>query len=124
MHETKPQTLFLESCSSNMVVELGSQKKLFCRIFFKRLWKRDKTTATRISRSRLSQMNRVEGNPPFVLASDNLYLYRNLVETKPAPPSPTRTTPPTSAIRTAWFSLLVLPIASCHDALQSQKSPT
>jgi hypothetical protein len=58
MHETKPQTLFLESCSSNMVVELESQKKLFCRTFFKRLWKRDKKTATRISRSRLSQMNR------------------------------------------------------------------
>ena len=58
MHETKPQTLFLESCSSNTVVELESHKKFFCRIFFKRLWKRDKKTATRISRSRLSQMNR------------------------------------------------------------------
>jgi hypothetical protein len=52
-----PKGLFLESCSSNTVVELESQKKLFCRIFFKRLWKRDKKTATRISRSRLSQMN-------------------------------------------------------------------
>jgi glyoxylase-like metal-dependent hydrolase (beta-lactamase superfamily II) len=29
-----------------------------------------------------SQYLRVEGNPPFVLASDNCYLYRNLVEHK------------------------------------------
>ncbi|MGA7921032.1 MAG: N-acyl homoserine lactonase family protein [Candidatus Acidiferrales bacterium] len=29
-----------------------------------------------------SQYLRVEGNPPFVLASDNCYLYRNLIERK------------------------------------------
>ena len=30
-----------------------------------------------------SQYIRVDGNPPFVLASDNVYLYRNLAEHKP-----------------------------------------
>jgi len=30
-----------------------------------------------------SQYIRVDGNPPFVLASDNCYLYRNLAERKP-----------------------------------------
>jgi hypothetical protein len=31
-----------------------------------------------------SQYLRVEGNPPFVLASDSVYLYRNLAEHKPS----------------------------------------
>lgn len=31
-----------------------------------------------------SQYLRVDGNPPFVLASDNVYLYRNLAEHKPS----------------------------------------
>jgi hypothetical protein len=29
-----------------------------------------------------SQYLRVDGNPPFVLASDNCYLYRNIAEHK------------------------------------------
>ena len=31
-----------------------------------------------------SQYLRIDGNPPFVLASDNVYLYRNLAEHKPS----------------------------------------
>ena len=74
-----------------------------------------------------SQYLRVEGNPPFVLASDNCYLYRNLVEHKA---SATFSDTDHSAnirnqermIELAGGNLdRVLP---GHDALQFQKYPT
>jgi glyoxylase-like metal-dependent hydrolase (beta-lactamase superfamily II) len=55
-----------------------------------------------------SQYLRVEGNPPFVLASDNVYLYRNLAEHA-------------RMIELAGSPDRVVP---GHDALQFQKFPT
>lgn len=74
-----------------------------------------------------SQYLRVEGNPPFVLASDNCYLYRNLVEHKA---SATFSDADRAAnirnqermIQLAGGNLdRILP---GHDALQFQKYPT
>jgi glyoxylase-like metal-dependent hydrolase (beta-lactamase superfamily II) len=48
-----------------------------------------------------SQYLRVDGNPPFVLASDNSYLWHNLRERKASAHFRTPTTPPTSRIRRA-----------------------
>lgn len=73
-----------------------------------------------------SQYLRIEGNPPFVLASDNCYLYRNLAEHKA---SATFSEADHSAniknqermIQLAGSSERVVP---GHDALQFQKFPT
>jgi glyoxylase-like metal-dependent hydrolase (beta-lactamase superfamily II) len=73
-----------------------------------------------------SEYLRVEGNPPFVLASDNVYLYRNLAEHKP---SATFSEADSSAnlkqqermIQLAGSADRVVP---GHDPLQFQKFPS
>jgi glyoxylase-like metal-dependent hydrolase (beta-lactamase superfamily II) len=73
-----------------------------------------------------SQYLKVEGTPPFVLASDNVYLYRNLAEHKPgATFSPTDRVANVSAqqrmIEMAGSPDRVIP---GHDALPFSKYPT
>ena len=73
-----------------------------------------------------SQYLKVEGTPPFVLASDNVYLYRNLAEHKPgATFSPTDRAANVSAqqrmIEMAGSPDRVIP---GHDALPFSKYPT
>src|SRR6202163_2666391 len=48
-----------------------------------------------------SQYLKIAGQPAFVLASDNSYLWRNLESTRPARHFPRPTTPPTSKIKRA-----------------------
>jgi glyoxylase-like metal-dependent hydrolase (beta-lactamase superfamily II) len=73
-----------------------------------------------------SQYLRVEGNPPFVLASDNLYLYRNLVEHKA---SATFSEADHAANIRNQYRMVQLAgspdrVVPGHDALQFQKFPT
>jgi glyoxylase-like metal-dependent hydrolase (beta-lactamase superfamily II) len=73
-----------------------------------------------------SQYLRVDGRPPFVLASDNVYLYRNLVEHRPSATFSEADYPANLRNQTRMIELAgsidrVLP---GHDALQTQKYPT
>jgi glyoxylase-like metal-dependent hydrolase (beta-lactamase superfamily II) len=74
-----------------------------------------------------SQFLRVEGNPPFVLASDNVYLYRNLTEHKP---SATFTEADHAANIAAQSRMIEFAggnpdrVIPGHDAAQFQKYPT
>jgi len=73
-----------------------------------------------------SQYIRVEGNPPFVLASDNCYLYRNLAEHKASATfskddEPANIRNQGRMIQLAGSADRVVP---GHDALQFQKFPT
>lgn len=73
-----------------------------------------------------SQYLRVDGNPPFVLASDSAYLYRNLAEHKPSATFteadyPANIKNQERMIQLAGTSDRVVP---GHDALQFQKFPT
>jgi glyoxylase-like metal-dependent hydrolase (beta-lactamase superfamily II) len=72
-----------------------------------------------------SQYLRVEGNPPFVLASDSVYLYRNLAEHKPSATFseadyPANVENQERMIELAGSADRVVP---GHDALQFQKFP-
>jgi len=73
-----------------------------------------------------SQYLRVEGNPPFVLASDNCYLYRNLTEHKA---SATFSEADQAANIKNQSRMIELAgsadrIVPGHDMLQFQKFPT
>jgi glyoxylase-like metal-dependent hydrolase (beta-lactamase superfamily II) len=75
-----------------------------------------------------SQYLRVEGNPPFVLASDNVYLWRNLAEHKASAMGvfseadlPANIKNQARMIELAGSPDRVIP---GHDALQFQKFPT
>jgi glyoxylase-like metal-dependent hydrolase (beta-lactamase superfamily II) len=74
-----------------------------------------------------SQYLRVEGNPPFVLASDNCYLYRNLIERKA---SATFSDADHAANIRNQARMIQLAggnmdrVIPGHDALQFQKYPT
>jgi glyoxylase-like metal-dependent hydrolase (beta-lactamase superfamily II) len=73
-----------------------------------------------------SQFIRVEGKLPFVLASDNVYLYRNLAEHKPSATFTEADYPANLAaqermIRLAGSADRIVP---GHDALQFAKFPT
>ncbi len=73
-----------------------------------------------------SQYLRVDGNPPFVLASDNVYLYRNLAEHKPSATFseadyPANIKNQARMIELAGSAERVIP---GHDALQFQNFPT
>lgn len=74
-----------------------------------------------------SQYLRVDGNPPFVLASDNVYLYRNLAEHKPSATFSDADHAANLAAQSRMIELAagnpdrVLP---GHDAAQFQKYPT
>jgi glyoxylase-like metal-dependent hydrolase (beta-lactamase superfamily II) len=75
-----------------------------------------------------SQYLRVEGNPPFVLASDNIYLWRNLTEHKASAmgvfceaDTPANIKNQARMIELAGSPDRVIP---GHDALQFQKFPT
>lgn len=73
-----------------------------------------------------SQYLRVEGQPTFVLASDNVYLYRNMVEHKPSATFSEQDYPANVANQARMIGLAgsidrVLP---GHDVLQTQKYPT
>src|SRR5271157_2033758 len=74
-----------------------------------------------------SQYLRVDGNPPFVLASDNVYLYRNLAEHKP---SATFSDADHAANIAAQSRMIELSagnpsrVIPGHDAAQFQKYPT
>jgi len=74
-----------------------------------------------------SQYLRVDGNPPFVLASDNVYLYRNLAEHKP---SATFSDADHAANIAAQSRMIELAagnpdrVIPGHDAAQFQKYPT
>jgi len=73
-----------------------------------------------------SQYLRVEGNPPFVLASDNCYLYRNLQEHK-ASATFTVTDQPANIRNQARMVELAGSadrVVPGHDLLQFQKFPT
>lgn len=73
-----------------------------------------------------SQYIRVEGNPPFVLASDNCYLYRNLIEHR-ASATFTEADQPANIrnqermVQLAGSADRIVP---GHDALQFKKFPT
>lgn len=73
-----------------------------------------------------SQYLRVEGNPSFVLASDNVYLYRNLTDHKPSATFseadiPANLKQQERMIQLAGSADRVVP---GHDPLQFQKFPT
>jgi len=74
-----------------------------------------------------SQYLRVDGNPPFVLASDNVYLYQNLAEHKPSATFSDADHAANIATQSRMIELAggnpdrVIP---GHDAAQFQKYPT
>jgi glyoxylase-like metal-dependent hydrolase (beta-lactamase superfamily II) len=73
-----------------------------------------------------SQFLQVEGNPPFVLASDNVYLYRNLADHKPSATfsdadHPANLKQQERMIQLAGSADRVVP---GHDPLQFQKFPS
>ena len=73
-----------------------------------------------------SQYIRVDGNPPFVLASDNCYLYRNLAEHKASATfseadQPANIKNQERMVQLAGSADRVIP---GHDALQFQRFPT
>ncbi len=73
-----------------------------------------------------SQYIRVDGDPPFVLASDNVYLYRNIAEHKPgatfsASDYPANLKAQARMVQLAGSAQRVIP---GHDALQFKRFPT
>jgi len=72
-----------------------------------------------------SQYLRIDGNPPFVLASDNVYLYRNLAEHKPSETFNKADYPANLKSQERMAKLAASPdrIVPGHDALQFQKFP-
>jgi glyoxylase-like metal-dependent hydrolase (beta-lactamase superfamily II) len=73
-----------------------------------------------------SQYLRVEGNPPFVLASDNCYLYRNLAEHKASATFSEQDRAANIKNQERMIQLAGSPdrVIPGHDALQFQKFPT
>src|SRR5579864_1447084 len=73
-----------------------------------------------------SQYLRVEGNPPFVLASDNSYLWRNLQERKASATFSGADHPANIKNQARMIELAgsVDRVIPGHDALQFQKYPT
>ncbi len=73
-----------------------------------------------------SQYIRVGGNPPFVLASDNVDLYRNLAEHKPSGTFTKEDYPANVKNQERMIQLAGSPdrVIPGHDALQFQKFPT
>jgi glyoxylase-like metal-dependent hydrolase (beta-lactamase superfamily II) len=73
-----------------------------------------------------SQYLRVAGNPPFVLASDNVYLYRNLAEHRPSATFTEADYPANIRNQQRMIQLAgsVDRVIPGHDALQFQKFPT
>lgn len=72
-----------------------------------------------------SQYLRVEGNPPFVLASDNCYLYRNLAEHKASATFSEADRAANIKNQERMIQLAGSPdrVVPGHDALQFQKFP-
>jgi glyoxylase-like metal-dependent hydrolase (beta-lactamase superfamily II) len=72
-----------------------------------------------------SQYLRVDGNLPFVLASDNVYLYRNLAEHKPSATFTEADHAANIAAQSRMSELAgsVHRVVPGHDALQFQKFP-
>jgi glyoxylase-like metal-dependent hydrolase (beta-lactamase superfamily II) len=73
-----------------------------------------------------SQYLRVDGNPPFVLASDSVYLYRNLSEHKASATFSEADYPANIRNQERMVALAGSPerVIPGHDALQFQKFPT
>jgi hypothetical protein len=73
-----------------------------------------------------SRYLRVEGNPAFVLASDNCYLYRNLTEHKASATFSDADWPANIKNQERMIQLAGSPdrVIPGHDALQFQKFPT
>ena len=73
-----------------------------------------------------SQYLRVDGNPPFVLASDNCYLYLNLSTHLPSATFSDADHPANIAQQARMISLAGSPdrVVPGHDPLQFQKFPT
>jgi glyoxylase-like metal-dependent hydrolase (beta-lactamase superfamily II) len=73
-----------------------------------------------------SQYIRVEGNPPYVLASDNVYLYRNLREHAASATFTDADHAANIANQSRMIDLAGSPdrVIPGHDALQFQKFPT
>lgn len=73
-----------------------------------------------------SEYLRVEGNPAFVLASDNCYLYRNLAEHKASATFSDADWPANIKNQERMIQLAGSPdrVIPGHDALQFQKFPT
>jgi glyoxylase-like metal-dependent hydrolase (beta-lactamase superfamily II) len=73
-----------------------------------------------------SQYLQVEGNPPFVLASDNCYLYRNVTEHKASATFSEADYPANIKNQERMIQLAGSPdrVIPGHDALQFQRFPT
>lgn len=73
-----------------------------------------------------SQYLRIDGHPPFVLASDNIYLYRNLAEHKPSATFSEADYPANVKSQERMVELAGSPerVVPGHDALQFNKFPT
>jgi len=73
-----------------------------------------------------SQFLRIDGHPVFVLASDNIYLYRNLVEHKPSVTFSEADYPANVRGQERMVELAGSPdrVLPGHDALQFQRFPT
>jgi len=73
-----------------------------------------------------SQYLRVDGNPSFVLASDSVYLYRNLAEHKPSATFSEADYPANIKSQERMIQLAGSPdrVVPGHDALQFQRFPT
>src|SRR5215469_7096377 len=73
-----------------------------------------------------SQYLRVDGHPPFVLASDNVYLYRNLIEHQPSATFSEADYPANLRNQERMIELAgsVDRVIPGHDALQARKYPT
>ena len=73
-----------------------------------------------------SQYLRVDGNPPFVLASDNVYLYRNLAEHAASATFNDADHAANVAAQARMIELAGSPdrVVPGHDALQFQRFPT
>jgi glyoxylase-like metal-dependent hydrolase (beta-lactamase superfamily II) len=73
-----------------------------------------------------SQYLRVDGTPPFVLASDSVYLYRNLAEHKASATFSEADYPANIKNQARMIQLAGSPdrVVPGHDALQFQKFPT
>jgi hypothetical protein len=68
----------------------------------------------------------IQGSPPFVLASDNVYLYRNLSEHKPSATFSEADLPGNLQQQERMVALAGSPdrVVPGHDPLQFQKFPT
>jgi glyoxylase-like metal-dependent hydrolase (beta-lactamase superfamily II) len=73
-----------------------------------------------------SQYLRIDGHPPFVLASDNVYLYRNLAERKPSATFREADYPANLKSQERMIQLAgsVEHVVPGHDPLQFQEFPT